>query len=56
MHLTEREKWLIHQAYEAGYAGLYADSTEWLESDEYDTGDTVEDQLVFGVDQIEGQD
>ena len=53
MKLSKRDKFLIDEAFEAGYVGIYPDSKKWLESDQYDTGDDMEDQLAQSALQVE---
>ena len=46
MKLSNREKFLIDMAYEAGFSGPYEDSEAWLASPYRDTGDDMEEQLA----------
>ena len=46
MKISNREKFLIDMAYEAGFSGPYEDSEAWLASPYHDTGDDMEEQLA----------
>jgi len=52
MKLSKRERFLTHNAYEAGAEWEYANSEAWLASPYHDTGDDMEEQLAQSAAEI----
>ena len=53
MRLTDKEKWLMREAFKTGASGTYKDLNQWLTEVIDDQGHTVDDYIAWDANRLD---